>query len=266
MPRYKPMRQRFEEKYIVNGDTGCWEWQGATVGIGYGHLSGERGGKSKIAHRYSYETHKGPIPDGLVICHHCDNPACVNPDHLFAADHAENMRDMANKGRARLLSSEEVIDCVARFESGQSLASIANDYGVSRVTVTRAIAAAKNNDFGGEARKGSKYYTILSEDDREAIKVALKDDGLSIMRIAKIFNVDRKTVRNIRDGRSGKGLYSKLTKLDAEEIIQYWKAGFRQAEIGDVFGISQTQVSKVVRGISWSGVRSKPPRRTRRID
>lgn len=257
MPRYKPILERFHEKYVINDATECWEWQGATVGIGYGVIGGERGGKSIPAHRFSYSHYIGPIQDGHVICHRCDNPCCVNPTHLYAADHHTNMREMAQKGRARSLSRDEVEKCIARATAGESLSAIARDVGVARMTVTRAIRLAEQNgDYGGtEARKGSRYYTILSEDDKSAILHALAEDKMSIMRIAKIFNVDRKTVRNLRDG-NYKGRYTKLTLSEVKEIIAFWEAGMRQHEIAGTYGIDQTHVSRIVRGKAWEGVKS----------
>ena len=81
------------------------------------------------------------------------------------------------------------------------------------------------------------------------------------MEIAKRFNVDRRTVRNIRDGKR-RGRYSKITKEDARQIVICWKAGMRQYEIGEIYGIHQAHVSSIVRGKSWAGIKSKasPPR------
>lgn len=75
----------------------CWFWKGALNSKGYGSFAVER--KSKLAHRYSYELHKGEIPKGMLICHSCDIPKCVNPDHLWAGTASDNAKDMFNKNR-----------------------------------------------------------------------------------------------------------------------------------------------------------------------
>lgn len=91
----RPARDRFLEKINkLPGEDGCWEWTGAPrTDDGYGIFQG------KSAHRFSYELHFGTIPHGLCICHSCDNPKCVRPDHLFAGTHAQNMQDCIRKGR-----------------------------------------------------------------------------------------------------------------------------------------------------------------------
>jgi hypothetical protein len=75
----------------------CWTWRGATQKDGYGILTYQR--KFYLAHRLSYLLAHGIVPDGLNICHTCDNPVCVNPDHLFAGTQLDNVRDMINKSR-----------------------------------------------------------------------------------------------------------------------------------------------------------------------
>ena len=80
--------------------TRCWEWQGTKLKCkngNYGRLLVSK--KLVLAHRYSYSINVGPIPDGLNVCHHCDNPTCVRPSHLFVGSPRDNADDRDNKGR-----------------------------------------------------------------------------------------------------------------------------------------------------------------------
>lgn len=72
----------------------CWLWKGRLVGKGYGQIGlGGKGAKQVLVHRLSYEIHKGPIPEGMVVMHSCDNPRCVNPKHLEAGTQSQNIKD-----------------------------------------------------------------------------------------------------------------------------------------------------------------------------
>lgn len=77
--------------------SGCWQWIGTTNKYGYGIICVDY--KFKRAHRYSWEIHNGEIPKGLCVCHHCDNPKCVNPKHLFIGTKKDNTNDMMSKKR-----------------------------------------------------------------------------------------------------------------------------------------------------------------------
>lgn len=84
---------------VVKGD-GCWEWQGARDRKGYGVCAiGNR--RTATAHRWLYEQTHGELPDHIYVCHHCDNPRCVRPDHLFIGTAKDNAHDAIQKGRFR---------------------------------------------------------------------------------------------------------------------------------------------------------------------
>ena len=93
-----PLHIRLIENSIPVPECGCWIWTGVWLHSGgYGEIW--VGGKKKRAHRVSFETFVRPLIDGEDVCHRCDTPACINPAHLFAGSHLDNMRDMFAKGR-----------------------------------------------------------------------------------------------------------------------------------------------------------------------
>lgn len=96
MPVKSPPFKRLYESMVVS-ESGCWEWTGLLGSSGYGHIKAF--GKFVGVHRLSFELYNGPIPAGAEIRHRCDNPVCINPDHLEIGSHLQNMRDMIDRGR-----------------------------------------------------------------------------------------------------------------------------------------------------------------------
>lgn len=132
--------QRFWRLVNVGEDDACWTWTGTKNRTGYGYFKAP-GRRHIYAHRFSYELAHGPIPDGMVACHHCDNPPCVNPAHLFLGTYSDNTQDMLSKGRGNpitKLTAADVQQIRAEYVQGAG-ASLARRYGVSQQLISAII-------------------------------------------------------------------------------------------------------------------------------
>lgn len=110
-------------------DSLCWYWTGCKNPSGYGQM--KFNGRSRTTHRISYEIHKGKIKNGLHVLHHCDNRACVNPDHLFLGTNHDNVMDKVIKGRQSTKLTEHDVAEIKKGFGAITMTQLAKDYGVS---------------------------------------------------------------------------------------------------------------------------------------
>lgn len=131
----------------------CWEWQAGRNRDGYGKYSWPVGHGKRIraAHRIAYLLHYGELPDNLFVCHHCDNPSCVNPTHLFLGTALDNGGDSAAKGRRNgelnsnaKLTDTDVVTIRRRRNAGEKVRDIAKDYVAVTPEQVWAVAANKS--------------------------------------------------------------------------------------------------------------------------
>ena len=127
-----------QSRITIDNETGCWNWSKHRDSKGYGKLTLNY--KILYAHRVSYSRYIGEIPKGMHVCHKCDNPPCVNPDHLFLGTCSDNIQDMYNKGRhSRKLSIEDWKEIKTLVSKGQSQRSIASIYDVSQASISYIV-------------------------------------------------------------------------------------------------------------------------------
>jgi hypothetical protein len=138
-----PVEKRFWSKINKDTESGCYEWKGNLDKNEYGRFKVNY--KDVRAHRFSYELHHGEIPEGMLVLHSCDNPKCVNPNHLSIGTHKENMLDRNNKNRQykpkgslhhnSKLTEEKVLIIKSKLISGEKEVDIAKEFNVSKRTI-----------------------------------------------------------------------------------------------------------------------------------
>lgn len=144
----KTLEERFWPKVEKRGPEECWEWKRARTGNQYGAIgTGEtRPPNTTVvipAHHAAFLLHHGRLPEkGKVLRHTCDNMVCCNPAHLVEGTHADNMRDMAERGRVRrhVLNEVHKDEIVRRRKTyGHSHSRLARDFGVQTSTISRLL-------------------------------------------------------------------------------------------------------------------------------
>lgn len=136
MKKFKSREERFLS-YVLKTDS-CWIWNGLRFPSQYGRFAGE------YAHRFAYKAFKGQIKEGLCVCHSCDNPSCVNPEHLWLGTMADNMkdRDLKGRGKPKSLSERQIIEIKKMYKwrsKNNNSNVLAGRYGVNANTILRVV-------------------------------------------------------------------------------------------------------------------------------
>lgn len=206
----------FWNKVSIKGPSECWEWLNHGSKQGYGMLRYPRTRNTVMAHRISWLLTNGPIPEGFKVLHKCDNPPCVNPNHLFLGTQTDNMQDAMRKGRRRFYTGPKP-----------------NAWKISP-----------------EIRKMIVEEYLDGEPSMKSLGIK---HGVSAQNICDIVKSLPKSVkRKNKGGERTPG--AKLTPMKVIEIRRRWHSGESQTELSREFGVYQSAIYKIVNRENWKSV------------
>jgi len=206
----RAVMRALSENWEVSAN-GCWEWNlGKSHGYGQIRVHEIWGDTPIYAHRASYLIHKGPIPTGMVVRHRCDNPSCLNPEHLLLGSQADNIADMVARGRQCLgeangmskLTDKEVKAIRSMKDAGMTGRAIAALFKISEGHVSTILKGKKRGTAGGPlsgVHGGTKYPEALVF---EAIE--LRNSGVPMKELMERYGLTDSQIRQV--------LYSERTK------------------------------------------------------
>ena len=273
--------ERFWSKVERNHPDACWWWMASKNQTGYGLFS--FAGKPKLAHRVAWELQNdATIPDGLLACHTCDQPACVNPRHIYIGTHQDNANDVTERDRRNhrrgedngvsKLTNRDVLEIVARFNKGESGRVIAADYDIGSSVVHNVMKGKTWSHLTGIQKGRTPDYTRrswrtdLTDRDVVAIRERYRN-GEDQDLLATEYGLTDTSIRNLVSGRTFPDVPNpvplrerrilrgaKLTKADVINIRERAQEGVSQAVLAKEYGITSTHTSLIVAGKVWTHV------------
>ena len=222
--------------YLSDGEPDydqCWEWRGTIGNKGYGQF--KIGKKNYISHRVSYMiTHPDEDISNLLICHSCDNPGCVNPEHLWSGTHMDNMIDRDNKGRT-LYGDQCLLSVITEEQIRNILIDIYNNKYSSRKQITKDYKVSEQ--VISQVLTGRTWKQITS-DQVKKLDISLK-------------KLHDKVIGNFGE----RSHYAKLKKQDVVKIKKILSIGREsQRNIAKKFNVAQQTISSINSGNSWKNV------------
>lgn len=279
--------QRFWSK-VRKGD-GCWEWlAGKKIG-GYGQFYTAAKPRALSAHRASWVIAHGPIPKGLVVCHACDNPGCVRPDHLFLGTPRANATDAVMKRRhayggrngGAKLSEADVLEIRRLYAAGEKVVGLARRFGVSRDAISRA---AHSSAYWRNVPKPMPMRSVVKMSDVAALELRrdYRSDAYTVHQLVQKYRVGRTTVFRVlrgeghysglpsvlRDERERGAVISRRQReraptVSAEQVAEIrslYVAGEPVADLIVRFGLSRTTLFRALRGLDNFAVYGPGPK------
>ena len=222
-------------------------------------------GKPYLLTRVVYKIYNGEDPGELLVCHTCDNPRCINPDHLWLGTCADNMKDKKDKNRqtkgstvpTSKLTEDEVIEIRNLLIEGElTLEQIKDRFNVGIRAISEINSGKRWNHVEGVGtRIRGKRANTLNVEQVERIK-RLLSNNMSCLEISGLFNVSRRAIQDIKNGKTWNLLEGKdPTKLNAQkvgEIKELLSNRMSHSEVGRLFGVSRKAIDDIKNGKTWN--------------